>query len=359
MTTHTTFDVLIRPFLLLVLLAWGPLTAAGAKDSEKPCWIESPVSQAGVGQIGLAHPISMGSRSPAQISQLRALAALCASEGIPCDHETLDQALDAKKLGGQRVYFANYKDRDRVYGYAGFVRASSTACAPSRCDISACDPAWLCTPSTKNQTGLLGVSYRATSAQAQYDAAVRNALRQAEYLYGVDVAARKQLKTVAGGIGHYSLFYSQGEVDTGERERLAYHMAHQCQSQSTLFTHIVIDKAFDNIADIPADDPSWIQNPKYKGIDGAVGVVEKLTASGLMSEQIKLAIKRAAIQLAFEKYSVVSAHADVRFGNQGQVFISIVKEKTDIELKAQLIKIHFEQTPGKSIKVFAWLAILA
>jgi len=90
-----------------------------------------------------------------------------------------------------------------------------------------------------------------------------------------------------------------------------------------------------------------------------VGSVERLVASGLVSDQIKLAIERAAVQLAFEKHTNVSEDLlQVTFGKGGIIHVSQIAENTQVELKARVMQNHFEQPPGTTLKVYARVATM-
>jgi len=88
-----------------------------------------------------------------------------------------------------------------------------------------------------------------------------------------------------------------------------------------------------------------------------VGAVQRPVASGLISDQIKLAIKRAAIQLAFEKESTVSEELIViQYDSGNALLVSNIKEDTNVKLKAKVLSIHFKEGKGDRLEVFAWLA---
>jgi len=344
---------------LVVILTGCAVASETGFGENYPCWMNTLASGQYIGQIGVARNIGFGSFKPAELAKARAVGGLCDYLGKSCDDSVIKTALENETLDERSLYFAEHVYKGYVYGYASFSKINNKTCSPSRCSIAKCDPSWLCSPTENNQNGLLGVSYRATSLSAQMGKAIENALFQAEFLYGVTVAAQNNLTQSSFGTQNYFVNYQQSDIDLGTQEQLSYYVKHQCRFRSTLYRHVVLADNLPTRHSLNAGDTSWIQQPKYLGIDGAVGVVERPAASGLVSDQIKIAIKQAATELAFEKFSHISAESIiVTFGQGGVIEVSSTEQSTLSELKAQLVAIHFEQGSGSFLKVYTWIAMI-
>ena len=331
--------------------------SAGTANNAQPCWLETPVTDSSFGQIGIARNLQVGPTAPNQISRMRAIADLCRSEGTNCDAASLEQALESESLNGKKLYFADAVKQGYVYSLAAYQPASNAQCAPLACDLSHCQPSWLCYPGA-DKSAVMGVSYRATSPAKQHQKAIDNALLQAEYLFGAEVTADNQLKQVSSGSQHYSVLLRSGEVDLGERESIPFYSAQQCMQGSSLYRHVIIkiDESLTGKKH-PENDLAWLTNPKHQGVDGAVGAVDHPASSGLLSDQIKLAIKDAAYQLAFEKLARVQDDTTITVKEHGGVVrISYISESTETELRAQVLRIHFEPGSDSFLKVRVWLA---
>ncbi|RUM92730.1 MAG: hypothetical protein DSZ28_09220 [Thiothrix sp.] len=152
---------------------------------------------------------------------------------------------------------------------------------------------------------------------------IKNALFQAEYLYGVKIVANKELSQAQTGGQQFSIKFENSDVDIGGEEKPNYFIANQCQKNGTLFSNVKIVGNLDKKSVVRVDDLAWFTNPKHFGDDGAVGVVDWLVASGLVSDQIKLAIKRASTELAFEKNSQISGRTTVKTSDDNGLVKSI------------------------------------
>jgi len=325
-----------------------------------PCWMNEVATVSQIGQIGVARNIRFGSVKPDELAKGRAIDALCHYLGKVCDDEHIKNALESEQLEGRTLYFDEFDHAGYLYSYASFSKVGNRQCSPQSCNIAQCNPSWLCSPTEGNLNGLLGVSYRATSLATQMQKAIENAFFQAEFLYGVTVTARNTLNQSQFGSQGYLINYRQSEIDLGQRELLSYHVKHQCRSNSTFYRHVVLSDDLPERHRLKAGDIGWITQPKYLGLDGAVGAVEKPSASGLLSDQIKLAIKRAATDLAFEKNSQISEDSViVIFGDGGLIQVTTIDESTQSELKAQLVGVYFEpQNNSPFLKVFTWVAVI-
>ena len=342
--------------------AIDPLTQA--------CWLEKPVNGSSVGQFGLARDIYFGGEQPKTISRKQAVASLADYLAPDLNIEPLLEDINDKTepfpLAGKTVHFIDDKNiNGYMHSFASFDDQTSNhqksleQCQPQTCDISACSPKWLCTPSTNDETAMLGVSYRATTPVEQHSKSIENALLQAEYMYGVNIVAHKNLHQASSDYFRFNILRENSDVDTGEQESLSYAVTDRCFSRGTLYSRVAIYGDLKFAKTNPILDTQWLTNPKHLGYDGAVGSVQRPVASGLISDQIKLAIKRAAIQLAFEKETEVSEELIViQYDSGNSLLVSNINENTDIKLKAKVLSIHFKEGKDDSLEIFAWLARL-
>ena len=313
-----------------------------------------------VGQIGIARNIHVGGPAPEALSRMRAISGLCNTLAMSCDDDLLRQALENKALAGRPLFFDVHISNGQIYAYASFSVVNTKSCPASACRIEDCDPAWLCESSEGKQPAVLGISYRSMSSYRQTLNALENALVQAEYMFGVDVEASSELTQGRVGEQNYLIYHQYGSVDTGTRNIVPYHVAHQCEARETLYQQVVLHLSLKDQAQLVNGDQTWISNPKYLGQDGAVGIVDKRAASGLVSDQIELAIKQAAIQLAFEKSSNVSEeNIVVTSETAGLVQITRIDQQTKNSFKARVMRINFDQPPGKALRVMVWLVLVA
>jgi hypothetical protein len=138
-----------------------------------------------------------------QLAKQRTALGLSAYIGAPdLDEKTLDGLItsksDAVELAGRKIQFVDAIDRqgDR-YQYA-LLGDSATPSATLRqgctrqCRPAQCQPTWLCEPMKPNESGFIGVSFRATSLPAQYRTAVKNALAQ---VHGINFEPQDDYRT--------------------------------------------------------------------------------------------------------------------------------------------------------------------
>ncbi len=359
------------------LLALPTLLVACANQETKPpvepltqaCWLEHPISknrvgnESRVGQFGLARDIYIGGEKPKAKSRKRAVASLAdylaPDLNINDILEEVSEETTTFQLAGKTVQFIDdIRSNGYVYSFASLKNPNNLQqCEPLKCDISSCSPKWLCTPSTEDEVAMLGVSYRATTPTEQHAKSIENALLQAEYMYGVDIVAHKDLQQKNSDYFRYNVLKQNGSVDTGEQESLSYAVTDRCLSRGTLYSRVALYGDLNQASTKPILDKQWLTNPKYLGYDGAIGVVQRPVASGLISDQIKLAIKRAAIQLAFEKESAVSEELVViQYDTGNSMLVSHINEDTNVRLKAKVMSIHFQKGKGDRLEIFAWLA---
>jgi len=345
-----------------IWLAGCVLGTQGTKtQTPSMCWLESPVNNSSFGQIGLARNIDIGGTPPVVKSRMRAIESLAdyLDAELSDRHELRSDTLTTQ-LKGKTIYLGEDSVIDGyVYSYATIdAPYTPRQCQPQKCNISKCEPSWLCSPSSDEQVATLGVSYHASTPVEQHKKSIENALMQAELLYGVDVKAENKYRAKNSESFSYSVYLASGNLDYGDKEKITYAVTDRCFDKGNLYSRVQL------YGDVPAlettqiDSKHWLLDPKYGGYDGAVGISQRSTASGLFSDQIKLAIKRAAVQLAFEKESLVSEETTaVQYESGNSILITSTHESTDVRLKAKVLAFAFHHTEGDQLEVYAWVAV--
>lgn len=325
----------------------------------QPCWLENPVSAKWTGQTGSASALWIGGEKPLVTSKKRALSALGQYVSVDTAEIEIKEDSQTAMLAGQTVYFSEpYTQNGQIITFASYQKlpANTPQCAVSHCAISQCDPAWLCESSKKGELTQLGISYLTANPGKQQDNAVRNAQNIAKFLYGANITASKQLKTVHTSTGTMMFLHSDNQLEKNLENDLPYLVTHSCRSGETLFTRVKFKS--EGYQPVAENNPQlWLRNPKYQGIDGAVGSAEKMVASGLFSKQIDLAVRRAIVQLALEKESNLSEDLiNIEYGHGGTLLVSTIDEKTRVNLKAILVALHITGEKDDQPKVYAWVA---
>lgn len=325
-----------------------------------PCWFENPVSEGRTGQIGLARNLYIGGKKPLVKSRERAYQKLATYLGISAKLPEMDVETQSVKLGSHTVYFTNDLELDGyVYSYAQLDNnnAISTQCPRSACSLSQCSPAWLCTASTDKELAQLGVSYLTSDPGKQYDRATDNALKLAQYQFGSHVEAQKRLVSLSGGSAQYNALRQSNSVEQLGFQNIEHIATQSCKKNNTLFTRIAFPGLSPLANTLAPNDKSWMTNPKYKGFEGAVGSVEKKVSSGLFSDQVNLAIKRAIVALALEQHSELSEEQLlIQYQSGGDLWVSTIKENTNLVLKASVLSFHVVEGSDDSVAVHVWVA---
>ncbi len=334
------------------------MVAVAPPPPTQPCWIENPVAGGTTGQIGRALDLWTGGEQPVIKSKRRALGAFGQYFGM--DHTDIELTRDTAfvVMGGKTVYLSPpYRRNGQLLTYASdHPVVTPELCPVSTCSISRCDPAWLCASSSEGELTQIGVSYLTANPTKQHEHAISNAQNIARLLYGTQVSASKSLKTVNTNTGTLTFMRSTDELNALSQENLPYLVTNSCRNGETLFTRVRFKS--DGYQPTFTGSPSlWLTNPKYQGIDGAVGSAEKRVASGLFSRQIDLAIRRAIIQLALEKESNLSEDLlNIEYGQGGTLMVSTIHEQTQVTLRAALVALHITGTDDDQPKVYAWVA---
>lgn len=335
-----------------------------SNDAEyQACWLEQPVNNDRFGQIGIARNIDVGATHPIVKSRQKALTGLADYLGA---HQQLSQTLSQIErstktlmLNGRSIYFAEEEILDGyVYSYAQLDEMpTSQRCPVNTCRIAHCQPSWLCHPAKQQQAATLGVSYRASSPSKQHREAIENGLFQAGLLYGVKVTANNQYRATVGDSFSYSVYIQDSTLDLNNNQPMSYAVTDLCHEGGMLYSRVQLFGELPSEGHASTDSEEWLLDPKFQGVDGAVGAAQKPVASGLMSDQIKLAIKRAAVQLALEQRSDISEQMTaVSYEGGASIIVRTTNESTQLELQARVLALAFKQQNTDQLEVYAWVA---
>jgi hypothetical protein len=257
--------------------------------------------------------------------------------------------------------FTDYiDDRGMSYSIASWRGKpdNSRLCPANSCDIENCNPGWLCKASSAGSNATLGVSYRTAIPAAQYQTALDNGLLQAKLIHGSRVSSELELRTSANDQLSQQIMYSSSRSKLLSNKGFEhYAVTDSCIFDETLALRVeLLDIKADKLTVESAD---WLQQPKLNGREGAVGSVERPMASGLFSDQLKLAVKRALVQLAREIQIDVSEESLYIQSDSGILTLSTTKETSHAVLKAQVLAFHFETVNNHQLTVHAWVERVA
>ena len=363
-TSFKPIAVILLAILFLVSCTTvESMQSKNASYSESiPCWFENPSNESRIGVIGAANGIFDGLTKPYIKSRKNAYLAYANYLSIP-PSDNIEILADTKsvKLGQHTIHFLDeYFNEGVIYSYAQLdsPEFENKVCKASNCNISQCSPAWLCDLNNDETINVLGVSYLTYLPAKQQSVAIRNALLTARYLYGVDVDAANSFYTAKSNNQQINILKQRSSVEaSSEKETLKYLVTNQCLANGTLLARVNFNIKNKMSAKFNDNSPEWISNPKFNGIDGAVGNTDRRVVSGLFSGQVKLAIKRAIVQLALEQQSNIKEEfLTIEYESGGSLIIRSIDESVQINLKAKVIGLHVTADKDNELKVFAWVS---
>jgi hypothetical protein len=241
------------------------------------CWFYQPVRENLIGSVGIARTLAIGgAKRVVQLAKQRAALGLSAYVGnTALDKKTLDRLItsksDAVELAGRKIQFVDAVDMQGYrYQYA-LLGDSATSPATLRqgcnrqCRPVQCQPAWLCEPMKPNEAGFIGVSFRATSLPAQYRTAVKNALAQVQYFYGVQIQTEGWFYHARDSLGTYRVRVQDVTIEKNQNKgakELRFLVTDACFSSEQLFVRVMspdFPPVFHGIA------RDWIKEPNQPG----------------------------------------------------------------------------------------------
>ena len=318
-----------------------------------PCWFYQPSPQGLIGSIGISRDISVN-HSPEYYAKKNALQGLCRYYNWRGSLENNDMPSGIRKIlkgkkdqitiqGNSVSIVDTHRSLGYIYAYAasgkGAIRNGTMAPCPDQNRVSPgkCIPKWLCSPSRKGLGGVVGISFRASSPQRQYDLAFKNALSLLEYTYGIKVQGKDVIEQIkSSGTGSIRIRQSTLGVDktAGDRERnIRIYVKELRHAKDMLYLWLVSPE-------LPSyeskEGVTWLKNPGNQSFKGGVGSCG-LTASGLLSDQIDMAAKRGMKSLV-RKYgdSTVNSTQILKGGDCTSYYYNGVTTKYDSKLYPRL-----------------------
>ncbi len=339
-------------------------TQVRSKASERPCWLYQPVKGDVIGAIGIAKPISAGADKPIHLARLNALMTLTEFFNLSVQSDVLKERIAKDEThfiwGTKQIRIVDhYRSKSHLYAYAVSgvgkldIERLRNECRKS-CKPETCEPAWLCEPMTAEVAGFLGVSDPADTLSNQYKAALLNGALQANYLYGVTVESAERFVTTKNSLGVIKMRQTDSRisgVDNASSNDLRFLLAKACFKRGKLYAQIICP----DLRPLPSISPKiWMGNPNTNGYIGAIGSVRGMAASGLLSDKIKLAIKRGIVDLAKGKNISVSDNSILKISSSGGYYLGDIETKTSASVNAKVMGI-FVDTSSVSQDVYVWV----
>ena len=328
---------------------------------KQPCWIDRPITAEYEGQVGVAQSRNNLGRVGTHGSRLKALAAAAKALRYDGVLPELQAGQNSTNIGLHKITFTDFIDSEGLsYSLASWMGQPSNAkqCAPNHCDISSCKQSWLCQSPSVEYASVLGVSHYTALPSDRYQRAIDNGLIQARLIYGSSVTSSVDILSSSSERISQQVISTSSNVEYLRNGYLNhYAVKESCFAGGALLQQILL-------YDIPskylaAKSIDWVKNPKLNGVDGAVGTVEKLSASGLLSTQLNLAVDRALVQLAQEINVEVDTQTMYRRSKNGMLVLHLTSEKSQALLKAQVLAFHFELLKNQQFRIYAWVMRVA
>lgn len=353
--------LLLTVFATTILLStvW-----AYEEKREKPCWLFRPVTERMVGAIGIAGAVSAISGNPIHKARLKAVLSLAAFHDLkPNIPELKKQIVNDEtsfNVGDKTIRIIDhYHEDNMLFAYAAVRRLQpfdpeeiSYGCNRT-CMPQNCEPSWLCEPMDTQTTGFLGVSHRASRIDKQYQHAIVNGIQQVSFLYGVRIESWARFSTVKDALGVHRLNLHKSSIkQLGSRSAngLRFIMSDACYDKGKLYARITTP-------DLPplssVSSEVWMENPSPGEFSGAVGSAGAV-ASGLVSDQLALAIRRGIVNLAEANDIKISENMAIKKSTNGEYYYRDIRTDSDVTLHARVMGVLFK--PARSgLDVFVWM----
>jgi hypothetical protein len=326
-----------------------------------PCWYWSPVASGKVGFVGAASAFSVKKDGSKLASRKRALNDFASYYGVKIENLTDEKILqDSLLLGQHHIRFsAPYLSDSGMFSYALVSPTAeiamstdattwlSSQCEPQTCNFKMCTPAWLC---TGNSSQIFGVSHLTSTPSMQLANMKSNAQTLASFLQQSDVLETvKQIKST----GQYQNWGLKSRVSSVAASSAADVLLNtsMCATKNYVFgvfststnTAKVSNKGFE----------AWSREPGLRQKAGVVGSFDGMTADGLLSTSVTLAIKDGLIQLAKIKEVNIDHEYQLKFADSWYT-LSKSTEATSAAVSGVLLDLKVVENNGKLV-IYAWL----
>lgn len=362
-------------YILIFLLSLFVLTACQTGGNiepeycvtELPCWVHNPIREDVVGGVGIVRAdtqtpeetLKWGKRKAA-----RMLAPYCGAKD-----EAVKKVARQGFEKGKRAKFGKcqlgYADRVRKgpYLYVYAVTGESPketwlqkSDGDISCSPSTCQPEWICQPMGKKYAGFLGVSEPASSKSRQYRLAMSNALEQRAIIYGVTVDAEYFIAKGASGSRTQRLaFQDKNELFLPQKKHRHHRgsrpvVSESCFRGGKLYVR-VLDFSLPPLKNIAPE--MWKSEPNRGNRTGAVSSAGP-TASGRLSDQFRLAMKRGLVQLAKAKKIKVKGTTYVRRTRSRHFVLNIQHQSTHTTVVGEVAGLSFQKVPLGQ-RLYLWI----
>jgi hypothetical protein len=294
-----------------------------------PQWFFSPSPGNTIGSLGMARTISV-SGNPEYHARKYALNGLLDYFGItPHENEkNYKELLKGEKkeayIGGRLFSIPDIlKSSDYIVARAVYGNSSAQKKIKEISDFSPydCRPFWICSPSSGDIGGILGVSYRAASPQRQYEIAVENGLILLKYSHGIDVKGTEEINRLRSGTGMIRIRKNNFSLKMlGNTDKIKLYVKEVRFVGETMFLRLVSP-------DLPSykADNSWLEGVIKKGAVGESGK----TAANLLSAQIESAAEKAVTNMAMNKELGIEVFELIKRSTYSSLFDQIIKSSVN------------------------------
>ena len=330
--------------------------------AESPCWFWKPVSEEYTGFIGSASPTSVmpnGSLLSSRKNALKRFIDFYQIDITPLEDKLLLK--DELYIEGWFVRFsAPYITKDTLFSYALVSQSKPSintktaeiwltkGCTKQTCEFRRCSPQWLC-----NSAGdqIFGVSQMTSIPSKQLSFMHENAALFDSFLRESNVNSTSHFVESISESQNWRYRDQTSSVEASANSSLNPLLNTDiCKTENYIVglferpeTTLLNGKPFSE----------WKINPNLKNRVGVTGTFDGLTADGLLSTAVKLAIKNGLIELAKIKNVSIDHEYQLTFLN-GWYSLTKSTESTLATVSAVLMDLKVVEEDEKLV-MFVWL----
>lgn len=224
----------------------------------------------------------------------------------------------------------------------------TTECSVQTCDFQGCSPQWLCNSASNK---LFGVSQITATPSKQLSLMHKNASLFDSYLRksSVEGTTNTVESTGENQSWRYKSQVSRVELNS-EEPGMPLLNTHICKSENYMVG--LFERAKTNVFNKKTFS-QWKINPNLDDRVGVTGTFDGLTADGLLSTAVKLAIKNGLVELAKIKHVSIDHEYQLTFLN-GWYSLTKSTESTLATVSAVLMDLKVVEEDDKLV-MFVWL----
>lgn len=330
--------------------------------AESPCWFSNPVSEEYIGFIGSASSISVMPNDSLLSSRKKALKRFF--EYYQIDIRPLEEKSLLKNeldIEGWSIRFSEpYITEGSLFSYALVSQLKSNiynkaaekwltqSCTNQLCDFQRCSPQWLCNSAGNH---IFGVSQMTSMPSKQLPLMHKNAALFDAFLRESNVKNTSHVVESTGQSHSWRFREQISKVDASSENLLKPLLnTHICKSESYV---VGLFERSESTSFAKKKFVDWKINPNLKGRVGVTGTFDGLTADGLLSTAVKLAIKNGLIELAKIKNVSIDHEHQLSYTN-GWYSLTKSTESTFATVSAVLMDLKVVEEDEKLV-MFVWL----